>query len=40
MEEVAFTFHFQPSELEAMTVSRLLKWHRGVGRIQEKLNGR
>lgn len=39
MEEVAFTFHFQPSELEEMTVNRLLKWHRGVGRIQSKISG-
>ncbi len=39
MEEVAFTFHVQPSELERMTVSRLLKWHRGAARIQGKLNG-
>ena len=39
MEEVAFTFHFQPSELERMTVGRLLKWHRGARRIQDKLGG-
>jgi hypothetical protein len=39
MEEVAFTFHFQPSELDAMTVSKLLKWHKGVSRIQAKING-
>jgi len=39
MEEVAFTFHFQPSELDAMTLSKLLKWHKGAGRIQAKLNG-
>lgn len=39
MEEVAFTFNFPPSELDRMKVSKLLKWHRGVSRIQGKLNG-
>lgn len=37
MEEVAYTFHFQPSELERMRVSKLLRWHRGVQRLQRKL---
>ncbi|WP_423838815.1 GpE family phage tail protein [Thalassospira alkalitolerans] len=39
MEEVAYTFHFQPSELERMKVSKLLKWHKAVHRIQKKLSG-
>jgi hypothetical protein len=39
MEEVAFTFHFQPSELERMTVARLLKWHRAAARINKQLYG-
>ena len=39
MEEVAYTFHFQPSELERMKVSQLLKWHQGVRRIHKKISG-
>jgi len=38
MEEVAYTYHFQPSELAKMKVSQLLKWHRGVKRIQQKVS--
>ncbi|MFP3943817.1 MAG: GpE family phage tail protein [Alphaproteobacteria bacterium] len=39
MEEVAWTFHFPPSELERMTVSQLRKWHRGAARINKQLAG-
>jgi Phage P2 GpE len=39
MEEVAYTFHFQPSELERMKVSQLLKWHNGARNIHKKLQG-
>lgn len=38
MEEVAYTFHFQPTELAKMKVSELLKWHKGVKRIQSKVS--
>ena len=37
MEEVAFTFHFQPSELKRMTVKELVRWHAGVARINKQL---
>lgn len=36
MEEVAFVFHFQPSELEKMKFSRLLKWHAAATRINQQ----
>lgn len=36
MEEVAFVFHFQPSELERMTIAKLIRWHKAAGRIMEQ----
>jgi hypothetical protein len=40
MEEVAFTFHFQPSELDRMTVAKLLKWHAAAARINRQIHSR
>lgn len=37
MEEVAFQFHFQPSELDRMTIAKLTKWHNAVRRIQGQI---
>lgn len=39
MEEVAFVFHIQPSELDRMTVKDLLKWHSAATRINRQLRG-
>lgn len=33
MADVAYTFHFPPSELMALPVSELLQWHSQIGRI-------
>lgn len=33
MADVAYTFHFPPSELMAMPVSELLLWHSQIARI-------
>ena len=37
MEDVAWAFHFQPSELRRMTLPELMRWHRAIGRIQKQL---
>jgi hypothetical protein len=39
MEEVAFTFHIQPSELDRLTMKDLLKWHAAARRINRQLRG-
>lgn len=36
MAEVAWGFHFQPSELERMTVKQLLWWHGEYVRLHKK----
>ena len=38
MADVAFTFHFQPSELDELEVEELLLWHEQVRRINEQLS--
>ena len=37
MADVAFTFHFPPSELWAMEVEELMEWHLQIPRINEML---
>jgi hypothetical protein len=37
MEDVAYVFHFQPSELAKMKVRQLIKWHRAADRINKQL---
>jgi|MDSZ01.3.fsa_nt_gb hypothetical protein len=39
MEEVAYTFSFSLTEIKVMKVSELVRWHKGVARIQKKLSG-
>jgi len=38
MEEVAYTFHFQPSELDRMNIPKLLKWHKAAARINKQMS--
>jgi hypothetical protein len=37
MAEVAFVFHFPPSELWDMDVDEILMWHEQAKRINEQL---
>jgi len=39
MFEVAYTFHTQPSELRAMRVGDLLRWHDGARYIHKQRQG-
>lgn len=39
MEEVAYVFHFPPSELECMKIGQLLKWHAAARRINKQISG-
>ena len=38
MADVAYTFHFQPSELMELEVAELLGWHAQIGRIARAVN--
>jgi len=38
MAEVAYVYHWPPSELDAMTVDDLLLWHGQAARIQREVN--
>jgi hypothetical protein len=38
-EEVAWTFHWPPSELKKLTVSELTRWHAAARRINKHLYG-
>ncbi|WP_350051958.1 GpE family phage tail protein [Marivibrio sp.] len=38
MEEVAFTYHWPPSELRKLTVRELINWHDGARRINRQLH--
>ena len=40
MAEVAWAFHFQPSEIKRMTVAELLRWHGQACRIQKQVTGK
>ena len=40
MADVAWAFHFPPSELRAMTLPQLMFWHRELRRIQKQLAGK
>jgi len=35
-EEIAFTFHFQPSELKAFKMPELIRWHNAARRINKQ----
>jgi hypothetical protein len=37
MGDVAFTFHFPPSELWEMPIDELMEWHKQATRINEQL---
>ncbi|MEQ8585157.1 MAG: GpE family phage tail protein [Thalassobaculaceae bacterium] len=37
-EEVAFVFHFPPSELDRMTVRQLRRWHEAARRIHKQVH--
>jgi hypothetical protein len=36
MGDIAYSFHFQPSELWAMDIDELLMWHSEAVRINEQ----
>lgn len=36
MSDVAYTFHFPPSELWGMAIDELLMWHEQARRIHER----
>lgn len=38
-EEIAFIFHFQPSELKALNISELKRWHKAARRINKQMYG-
>lgn len=38
-EDVAWVYHWPPSELYAMTPSQIHRWHAAAGRIQRHLEG-
>lgn len=40
MADVAYTFHFPPSELLAMEVDELVLWHGQIERINRLVNGK
>jgi len=37
--EIAWFFHFPPSELRALTVNRMLFWHAQARRIHKETQG-
>ena len=37
MDELAYAYHWPPSELQRLTPSALLRWHRGLIRLQERI---
>ena len=37
MEEVAWVYHWPPSEIERMTPTRLERWHAAACRIQRQM---
>lgn len=37
MEEVAYTFHFQPSELVKFNMRKLRQWHSAATRINKRM---
>ena len=39
MADVAWSFHFQPSELAKMTVKQLLWWHGEAARLRKASGG-
>lgn len=39
MADVAYAFHFPPSELDAMDTDELVQWHRQIERIARELKG-
>jgi hypothetical protein len=40
MADVAFTFHFPPSELMELEVVELLGWHAQIGRLTRAVSGK
>ncbi|WP_366941159.1 GpE family phage tail protein [uncultured Kiloniella sp.] len=38
--EVAFTFHFQPSEFASMRIEQLLEWRQQAARINKQVYGK
>lgn len=38
-EEVAYIFHFPPSELKQFTVQELVRWHKAGIRINKQVHG-
>jgi len=39
MAALAFTFHWPPSEIDALTQSEALEWHRALQRIHSPTKG-
>jgi hypothetical protein len=39
MAELAFVFHWPPSEMDAMTVDELQAWHDQASRLMERTHG-
>lgn len=39
MADIAYVFHFPPSELWNMEIEELMEWHRQAARINEQPNG-
>ena len=37
MNELAYAYHWPPSELNAMTGPELVHWHRGLARILSRI---
>lgn len=38
-EEVAWVFHFPPSEIDRLTPAQLIRWHRAARRIHKAQHG-
>jgi hypothetical protein len=36
MADLAYIFHFQPSELDRLTWPQIMEWHRQARRINER----
>jgi hypothetical protein len=38
MEEVAYVFHWPPSELGRLTIPQLRRWHQAAARIHKQVH--
>lgn len=40
MDELAYAYHWPPTELNRLTPRELVRWHDGLVRLQERAHGK